>query len=212
MKMEEIDPMDATENQHDKEQPLPYFFMYSKRKVKQENDQVEIKHENPPPLHPWSSVVDMSDPTPWYFPKIPKNEKFPPTGPEKSLQGKQKRRVLDDKKVSSVLLTSKEVPRIQSKNYSAIEKHGRFGLIDMGIASPGVRCLTLHIPKSRNFLFPLNNLKVGDIINVIKRDTNESLTLCLCFTTPSRYYSPGTRITTLTIGVDERAWSKVSRH
>jgi len=98
--------------------------------------------------------------------------------------------------------------RLSEKGYSAVEAHGWFGLIDAGCPSRGVRELTAHTPR-HNGGFTLDRLRPGQDIRLKSARNEDGATLRIRFTTPERYYAPGRKITTLSIGVDDAAWQRL---
>jgi len=169
------------------------------------------EHESSIPLYPWREKLDIVEPNPWYIPKASKNGIYPLDIEPFTRQDKKDITIspslnVNEKHSLSIQFTSKGIPKIKSQNYSAMEIKGTYGLIDMGVTASGIRSFICHVPKSKNMHYPLNNIKTGNIIHVIKKGTRESVMLRVRYTTPTRYYSPGAKITTLTIGVDERDW------
>lgn len=101
--------------------------------------------------------------------------------------------------------------RVSSSHYAAVEVHGWFGLIDHGCPSKGVRELVAHTPRN-NGGYTLDRLRAGQQIKVQPTSgPRHQEDLRVRFTTPARYYAPGARITTLAVGVDDSAWTKVVR-
>jgi len=203
IKLEQLDPKPVVKKEiEDKKQYVQDFKTLFELFHGTPTDQKII-----PVPTPWRPEYDSKDLTPWYFPErqetsdwIPQEDSSPVTKkpPNKKTQIQE----------PTLLLTSKGVPRIQAKNYSAMEKHKKCGIIDTGPASTGIRGLILHMSKGKNTSNFLQELKIGDILHAYRISDKEPLTLRLRFITPSRYYSPGTKITTLMVGVDERDWSK----
>lgn len=98
-----------------------------------------------------------------------------------------------------------------SKNYSAMEATtGKYGIIDNGLAQQGIHELIAHIPRlKREYEFdmrPGDTIQIRSIWSKSKKDT---IPMRVIFTSPSRYYSPGTKVTSLLIGVLESDWQKV---
>ena len=98
--------------------------------------------------------------------------------------------------------------RLREKNYSAVEAHGWFGLIDSGCPSKGVRELVAHTPR-HNGGFTLDRLRAGQEIHLRSAKNEDGAAIRIRFTTPERYYAPGRKITTLSIGVDDAAWLRL---
>ena len=99
--------------------------------------------------------------------------------------------------------------RLREKNYSAVEAHGWFGLIDSGCPAKGVRELIAHTPR-HNGGFTLDRLRAGQEIYLRSARNEDGAAIRIRFTTPERYYAPGRKITTLSIGVDDAAWLRLT--
>ena len=119
--------------------------------------------------------------------------------------------------------------RVCAKNYAAMDAEGgESGLIGVGgpaDSNPdGVRSLVMHVPRKvqhragGGHVRVLNHVRPGSILRVQRvfkrgRDDEEApppvRELRVRFTTPARYYGPGSRVTTLAIGVDEADWQEV---
>ena len=102
---------------------------------------------------------------------------------------------------SSVLLCA--------RNYDAIEA-GReaFGLIDQGVTGAGVRNLLIHVRRAphRPCWIVLNEIRVGSTIMASKGGKGIPSPLRVRFTTPSRYYTPSAKVTSMLVGVNEADW------
>jgi hypothetical protein len=115
--------------------------------------------------------------------------------------------------------------RVCAKNYAAMDADaGAYGLIgaDGALEEPGgVRSLVMHVPRrvqhgKGGAHGVLTQVRPGSILRVqraSKRARGESpppvRELRVRFTTPARYYGPGSNVTTLGIGVDEDDWRDV---
>ena len=221
LKVEEMEPLDGPYTPYGIDPSSSWGIIAKITRIKPESRSESVRsgkeHESSTSLYPWRDKMDIVEPNPWYIPKASKDGIYPPeikpyTHPDKNDLTIPVSLNVNEKHPLSIQFTSKGVPKIQSQNYSAMEINGKYGLIDMGVTASGIRSFICHVPKSKNMHYPLNNVKTGNIIHVIKRGTRESVMLRVRYTTPTRYYSPGTKITTLTIGTDERDWSKLSRH
>ena len=96
--------------------------------------------------------------------------------------------------------------RITPSNYTAMEIHGFFGLIDDGSCSQG-RMLICHVPSWVRGQFM--DVKDGDKVHVWNVNGKGKGVLNVLFTGRHRYYSPGSRVTTCTICVPEVQWDQV---
>jgi hypothetical protein len=95
--------------------------------------------------------------------------------------------------------------RMISANYSAVEIHGFFGLIDDGSDGSG-RMLVVHVPRWVKGYFM--DIKQGDVIHVYHaRGLKIGAALTVLATGRHKYYGPGRRVTTCTICVPEEQWA-----
>lgn len=89
-------------------------------------------------------------------------------------------------------------------NYVAVDPDDKlFGVIDTGL---GARSLIVHVRRNRVAWQTLNALRPGAILRVRPVKGTEVVDLRVRYTTPCQYYSPGEKVSTLTIGVDEMDW------
>ena len=96
---------------------------------------------------------------------------------------------------------------VSARNYAAVEAdQERYGLIDLaGSSTTGTRQLIVHARKKNPEAFRvLNEIRPGSVLQARRADRRAGLRVR--FTTPARYYSPGSKVTTLTVGVDETDW------
>lgn len=104
---------------------------------------------------------------------------------------------------------SKGERRVVSSNYSAVEIHGFFGLIDDGSAGEG-RMLIVHVPKWIRGYFL--DIKQGDTLHVYHaRGKKVGGVLTVLSTGRHKYYAPGRRVTTCTVCVPEEQWAPFSQ-
>jgi hypothetical protein len=111
--------------------------------------------------------------------------------------------------------------RVCVKNYAAMDAEtGAYGLIGSSSGgSGGVRSLVMHVPRKvqhqpRGAYAVLSQVRAGSILKVRRTprrgQPNPPIReLLVRFTTPARYYGPGSDVTTLGIGVDEAEWQGV---
>lgn len=87
-----------------------------------------------------------------------------------------------------------------------------YGLIDQGVAQDGVRCLIMHAPpRSTPGDTATDRVRPGSVLRVHSTALNGVKgRLRVRFTTPERYYAPGTRVSTLRIGVDASDWASLT--
>jgi hypothetical protein len=98
--------------------------------------------------------------------------------------------------------------RIISANYSAVEIHGFFGLIDDGSVGEG-RMLIVHVPKWIRGYFL--DIKQGDDLHVYHPKGKVKGTLSVLATGRHKYYAPGRRVMTCTVCVSEEQWAPFSQ-
>jgi len=98
-----------------------------------------------------------------------------------------------------------------AKNYAALDPaRESFGLIDQGLSNPGTRALILHVLPRRNAPQILGDIKPGMMLPAISKSGRGGTTaLRVRFTTPTRYFAPGSKISSLTVGVDETDWQSL---
>lgn len=95
--------------------------------------------------------------------------------------------------------------KVTASNYTAMEIHGFFGLIDDGSCSQG-RMLICHIPQwVRGRIVDVRD---GDQVRVWHVSGKMGGPLTVLSTGRHRYYSPGQKVTTWTICVPEEQWGK----
>lgn len=95
--------------------------------------------------------------------------------------------------------------RIIAANYSAVEIHGFFGLIDDGSVGEG-RMLIVHVPKWIRGYFL--DIKQGDTLHVYHANGGKiGGALTVLSTGRHKYYAPGRRVMTCTVCVPEEQWA-----
>jgi hypothetical protein len=95
--------------------------------------------------------------------------------------------------------------RIVAANYSAVEIHGFFGLIDDGSVGEG-RMLIVHVPKWIRGYFL--DIKQGDTLHVYQANGGKfGGALTVLSTGRHKYYAPGRRVMTCTVCVPEEQWA-----
>ena len=98
--------------------------------------------------------------------------------------------------------------RIVAANYSAVEIHGFFGLIDDGSVGEG-RMLIVHVPRWVRGYFL--DIKQGDSLHVYhSKGKRVGAALNVLSTGRHKYYPPGSRVTTCTVCVSEEQWAPFS--
>ena len=108
--------------------------------------------------------------------------------------------------------------RVCAQNYAAMDaESGAYGLIGVDASLPapgGVRSLVMHVPRKAQHRGFLAHVRPGSILKVRRTSRRGQpdppiQELRVRFTTPARYYGPGSNVTTLGIGVDEAEWQGV---
>lgn len=95
--------------------------------------------------------------------------------------------------------------KICSSNYTAMEIHGFYGVIDDGSAGNG-HALILHVPKwVRGYQLDIRD---GDDLPVAHIAGKAGGTLRVLETGRHKYYSPGKKVTTCTVVVPEEQWAR----
>ncbi len=97
--------------------------------------------------------------------------------------------------------------RTISENYSAVEIHGFFGLIDDGSVGEG-RMLIVHVPKWIRGYFL--DIKQGDDLYVYYPQGRIRAVIFVLSTGRHKYYAPGRRVVTCTVCVSEEKWAPLS--
>jgi hypothetical protein len=100
---------------------------------------------------------------------------------------------------------------IGAQNYAAVEsKRGEYGLIDMGLAG-SARSLVVHASsrKTPDVWRVLNAVRPGCRLLVRPVTGGPACSLRVRYTTPARYYSPGAKVTSLAIAVDDTDWASL---
>ena len=134
-------------------------------------------------------------------------QEYEPIQQRKDLQSKDQH-ITHETKRSWPEPPSKGERRIVSSNYSAVEIHGFFGLIDDGSAGEG-RMLIVHVPKWIRGYFL--DIKQGDTLHVYHaRGKKVGGVLTVLSTSRHKYYAPGRRVTTCTVCVPEEQWAPFS--
>jgi len=122
----------------------------------------------------------------------------------------------DEKKKKEKKKAGKKGTRqISAQNYVAIEAGAeRYGLIDMGptdSSGGSSQSLTVHARKCNKMPHTvLNTIRPGSVLFVKRsRRGGRTMQLRVRFTTPAKYYSPGAKLSTLSIGVDGVDWQSL---
>lgn len=97
---------------------------------------------------------------------------------------------------------------LRTENYAAVEAtNGDFGLIDNGSDAGGCKPLLVHVPRREAHPWRiLNTIRPGVMLRIRTRKGGAPQCVRVRYTTPARYYAPGTRVSTLAIGVDSTDW------
>lgn len=97
------------------------------------------------------------------------------------------------------------------QNYVAVDPSREiFGLIDQGLADGATRSFVMHVRRGQTPWTVLGAIRPGVLLPVISRSGRGGITsLRVRFTTPAQYYSPGSKVTSMRIGVDEADWQSL---
>jgi hypothetical protein len=193
-------------------------------KVKREGEPAGIKAEREGGPPPWAvkvkreggviPLVQMGrEHPPWERPAREEEQTPPPPrkrwrahGPSVAAVRKARRRA---EREDPEALDATEGRLVCLKNYAAVETAtGRYGLIDQGVQERGIQTLVMHTPRSSlRETRQEEEIRPGSILRVSSTsEGGRSGPLRVRFLTPARYYSPGTRVSTLCIGVDASDW------
>jgi hypothetical protein len=140
----------------------------------------------PAPAKPLAPTRDEAPFVDRAAPPMPEPQEAPPPPPpaERSLPRKEQAR-----------------RQVCARNYVAT-CGDEYGVIDLGGGS-----LLIHAPpRNRQPWRTLAAIRPGAVLAVRRRD-GVACQLRVRFTTPARYYSPGSRVTTLAVGVDRADWA-----
>ena len=98
--------------------------------------------------------------------------------------------------------------KICPSNYTAMEIHGFYGIIDDGPVGANTHMLILHVPKwVKGYQLDIRD---GDSLPVTHIAGKTGGTLQVLETGRHKYYSPGQKVTTCTVVVPEEQWARFS--
>jgi hypothetical protein len=100
---------------------------------------------------------------------------------------------------------------LRAANYAAVDpSRGIYGLIDQGLSDPGTRALIMHILPKRDAWPVLEKIRPGTLLPAISKSGRGGRTaLRVRYTTPTKYFSPGCKVSSVTVGVDEADWQSL---
>lgn len=198
----------------------------SQCKLTMNTDKVTVKQEKIEGANtPWEVKQEpgsaIKQEKPWKETKIPiKKEKKPVKSSLKDKFGPTER----VRRVSKLPKTEEQraAQLICSRNYAAVESERKdFGLIPLELdAGSGIRSLVIHATRGVTASEAFQNVRQGGTIRVVKGRTRISRKkpndkhrypseLRVRFITPTRYVPPGSKISCLTIGVDDSEWQSL---
>lgn len=98
-----------------------------------------------------------------------------------------------------------------ARNYAAVDsRRETYGLIDQGLVDAGTRTMVMHVRRGLPAWDILGAVKPGTILSAKSQSGRGGSTpLRVRFTTPTRYYPPGCKFSTMTVGVDETDWQSL---
>ena len=182
------------------------------KKEKKGKKDTKFKWQQDTPSKPWTTPATKT-PHPW---SVDKDIQLHPDSDEPNVEvSKEALRLLRDISVQKhqmslevdEVLSAEEPRQICAGNYTSVEIHGLYGLIDQdpqGINKEGDRDVIAHMPrwvKGHSL-----DIRPGDVISVVGLDQNnkkQQKLLMVTYTTPNKYYPPGARVSTLRLGVRE---------
>jgi hypothetical protein len=216
-------PWRAAVKREDDKAPPPW-----RAAVKREDDKADIKDADETP--PWKPLADKVEPEFVVISDSDDDDKPPDGEAARRLLAAARRahhheplelgeQPADDPRASVPGLArweggGEEGQRlVRLRNYAAVDAEaGGYGLIDRGTREAGVRSLVMHTPSRRKQQALTRGqpsppmVRPGTILTVRSPLRGTTARLRVRYTTPARYYSPGQRVTTLSIGVDARDW------
>lgn len=147
-------------------------------------------------------------PTPWAPPEPP------PSPPPAETPPAEKTQPQPHERKKRVAPASPRTRQVSASNYAAVEAGaGEYGIIDLGeaIQGGGDRSVLVHVPKRIKAPWRvLSQIRPGSTLSVKTGPGKAGHALRVRFTTPARYYSPGTKISTLVVGVDGTDWNALT--
>ena len=186
--------------------------------VKQEGErrwQAVVKQEEPNERKIRIRLVHQQDKPPWAGP-VPRDEasayeRGPLPAPaikEKALEEPRSSKRARKQREASPSQNSRTA--VTARNYVAVEAgRGDYGLIDMGPDRMGGGGQSVLVHVRRRHPAPwrvLAEIRPGATLQASPVSGGPPVPLRVRYTTPARYYSPGTRITTLSVAVDSADW------
>ena len=101
--------------------------------------------------------------------------------------------------------------RFCARNYAAVDaRRETYGLIDQGLVDGGTRTMVMHVRRGQPAWDILNAVRPGSILAAKSKSGRGSPTpLRVRFTTPTKYYPPGCKFSTMTVGIDEVDWQSL---
>jgi hypothetical protein len=164
---------------------------------------------------PWAPAKPANQDEPVFAPFVPRDEDaflpIPALAPEQP-EIPEKRPVVSTKLPAMKRPVGPFQHAISAQNYAAVEsKRGEYGLIDMGLAYGSARSLVVHASsrKTPDVWRVLNAVRPGCRLLVKPVTGGPACSLRVRYTTPARYYSPGAKVTSLAIAVDDTDWASL---
>ena len=100
---------------------------------------------------------------------------------------------------------------LRAANYMAVDPSRKvYGLIDRGLTDSGTRTLIMHV-RNRHHPFPVfEKVRPGEYLPAVSKSNRGGTTLLrVRYITPDRYYHPGSKVSTMRVGVDEADWQSL---
>jgi hypothetical protein len=167
-------------------------------KLEPDERKIRIRLVHPPDKPPWSGPVPRDEASAYQQELLPIPSK-PREAPEQARPRRQARKPPP---------SPNEKRAVSARNYAAVEaERGDYGLIDMGMDQRGSQSVLVHVQRRHPTPWRvLAEIRPGATLKASPVSGGPPVFLRVRYTTPARYYSPGARITTLSLGVDSADW------
>lgn len=164
---------------------------------------------------PWSRPDAI--PAPALAPGDPGTTPLPPVPPQETIpdsEEKWKRKQAHAGAAAGPIIPQDreyKYPLLQAANYAAVDPKGKvYGLIDAGLSDAGTRALIMHVRKKLRSYPVFEKIRPGELLPASSRSRRGGTTLLrVRYTTPTRYYTPGSKVSCMTVGVDEADWQSL---
>lgn len=154
----------------------------------------------------WDEPAASSAPQ---LPPVPAPDATPEDG-EKRARGRPGRRMKEATYHDPRAFLEKQF-ELKMSNYAAVDPARKlYGLIDRGLSDAKTRALILHVRSKQDPGPVIDGIKPGTFLPATSKSKRGGTTqLRVRYTTPNTYYSPGRKITSIAVGVDEADWQSL---